>query len=333
MELEVDRWVYYAEISNMTAGETYRFIAGDNADDESYSPVKMIRAAPSSGSFSFVTGGDVGLEDYASPFLKAAATHEPLYIALGGDIAYENGMSSCYPRWDDWLDMYERDAVTPTGYTIPILTAVGNHEAGGFERPLSSLKFFSRYFVQESLNGRQPHQLPTYHAHQIANQVMVALDSEVISSAKSQVPFLNETLSAAPEGSFKTAIYHAPGYPAYRPFNQPVSKAIRDHFVPVFDRYQLAVSFENHDHVYKRTHRLKGGSLDPTGTLYVGDGAMGVHSREPPRQLPIPSDRPFLQQWQGRSFYLLVSVTDSSYNVTAINQDAMTFDTFGNSYP
>lgn len=333
MDLEVPRWVYYAEINDLLPSTSYQFVAGDLNNNQSFSDTKFVRSAPLSGPFSFISGGDVGLESFAPILLEKAASHEPLYIAIGGDIAYENAMSSCYGRWDDWFTMYEKYAVTPSGYSLPIVAAVGNHEAGGFYRPMSSLRFYTRYFVQEALNGRKPEQLPSYHAHQISNQLLIALDSEVISTAASQVPWLTSTLAAAPAGSFKTAIYHAPGYPAYRPIDEPNSKAIRDHFVPVFDEHQLAVSFENHDHVYKRTHRIKGGVSDANGTLYVGDGAMGVRSREPPHTLAIPSDRPYLQQWQGRSFYLLVNVTATEYAISAIDQTSFQFDSFNNTYP
>lgn len=333
MDLEVSRYVYYAELTGLDPETNYRFVVGDASNNKTTSTTKFIRTAPASGPFTFISGGDVGMESYAPILLKAAAAQDPLYMAIGGDISYENAIRSCYGRWDEWFSMYEKNAVTPGGYMIPIVASVGNHEAGGFDRPRSSLTFFTRYFVQESLAGRSPEKLPSYHAHQISNQLMVVLDSDVISTPASQVSWLNSTLSAAPAGSFKSAIYHAPGYPAYRAVNQHTSKNIRDYFVPVFDQHQLAVSFENHDHVYKRTHRLRGGEIYANGTLYVGDGAMGVKSREAPQVLSIPADRPYLQQWQGRSFYLLVNVNSTDYSISAIDQNNLEFDSFSNPYP
>ncbi len=38
---------------------------------------------------------------------------------------------------------------------------------------------------------------------------------------------------------------------------------------------KLKIGFENHDHGYKRTKRLKGGQEDVNGTLYIGDGCLG----------------------------------------------------------
>lgn len=42
---------------------------------------------------------------------------------------------------------------------------------------------------------------------------------------------------------------------------------------PLFEEYELTAAFENHDHTYKRTHRIRDGWWIPRGVLYLGDGA------------------------------------------------------------
>ena len=49
---------------------------------------------------------------------------------VGGDVAYENAMRSCYRCWDLWLADWEERMVTPQGYTVPMVVNVGNHDAG-----------------------------------------------------------------------------------------------------------------------------------------------------------------------------------------------------------
>ena len=34
----------------------------------------------------------------------------------------------------------------------------------------------------------------------------------------------------------------------------------------------MNVVFENHDHTFKRTKRLRGDKLSANGTIYIGDG-------------------------------------------------------------
>ena len=50
---------------------------------------------------------------------------------------------------------------------------------------------------------------------------------------------------------------------------------MRKHWSPLFDKYGLDAAFENDHHIYKRSNLIKGGKVDPSGTLYIGDGAWG----------------------------------------------------------
>jgi len=45
---------------------------------------------------------------------------------------------------------------------------------------------------------------------------------------------------------------------------------------PLFDKYGLLGAFENHAHLFKVTHKLKGNMKHINGTLYLGDGAWGA---------------------------------------------------------
>lgn len=333
MDLEVTRYVYYVELTGLTPDTTYYVRVGDGVDASTMTndPIKF-RTAPTNGDFAFIQGGDLGYSATATALINGAAQKEPLYMALGGDLAYANSMSTCYQRWDDWLNMYITNAITPTNYTVPIVASIGNHENGGFQFPMTHIKFFTRYFVQQPLAGTLPQDLPTYHVNYIANQVMLSLDSNVFASPTSQQSFINSTIGSLPTGSWKTAMYHAPAYPSYRPVTDPDSEAVRAGFVPSFDGNSLSVAFENHDHAYKRTYRLKGGNQDATGTLYVGDGAMGVSSRLSANP-GVPSNRPYLEVRYGKSFYLLMTVNATAYAGEAYDPQGNLFDSFSNSYP
>ena len=58
-------------------------------------------------------------------------------------MSYENGCIYCYPRWDRWFKYWSIYMVVAAdygngvihNYTLPIATAVGNHESGNFQRP------------------------------------------------------------------------------------------------------------------------------------------------------------------------------------------------------
>lgn len=77
---------------------------------------------------------------------KSAASYEPYFAAIGGDLTYDNGYLGCYPRVDTWLSYWQDEMVTPSGYTVPLITAIGNHEAGTFNSDLNNMKFYQHYF-------------------------------------------------------------------------------------------------------------------------------------------------------------------------------------------
>ena len=272
----------------------------------------------------------MGVTEAAVTLVKNAALLEPLYMALGGDLAYENGIRACYPRWDKFLSNWETNAITPTGYTIPIITSPGNHEAGGWEQPMKNMRFYNRYFVHEDMAGKQAWELPLHHVHYISNQVLVALDSHVIESPASQVEWLTGVLNSSAPGSLKMAMYHAPGYPSVRLMSNPESTGVRTHFVPVFDAHGLTVGLENHDHAYKRTKLLLGGVENPSGVLYIGDGAMGVK----PRTTVTLSGRDYLETVVAKQFYIHVRPRNAEnlVNFNVYDIDNNIFDSVNKTY-
>lgn len=128
--------------------------------------------------------------------LKTLSALEPLFFAIGGDIAYAryssllvallmmySGIPGCYRRWDAILDWLEEGLVTPSGYTIPVITAIGNHEAGALyaETPYQA-PFYYPYFTHEYLDllNKLPYDLPSYHAHYVgSSSAFYSLDSSM----------------------------------------------------------------------------------------------------------------------------------------------------------
>lgn len=86
------------------------------------------------------------------------------------------GMPQCWPRWDMWLSLWESIMVTPSGYTVPILMAIGNHEAS-YVLPVNKVPFFLNYFNQQSLSSIAYNAVPTerktYHTHFIGKDTVI----------------------------------------------------------------------------------------------------------------------------------------------------------------
>jgi hypothetical protein len=308
---EYPRYLYTAELNHLSPGTTYYLSAGDQANLNSFSEEIKFRTIPMDAEFSFVIGGDNGASHYVKEMFKSAASYEPYFAAIGGDLTYDNGYLGCYPRVDTWLSYWQDEMVTPSGYTVPLITAIGNHEAGTFNSDLNNMKFYQHYF--DSSNGT------FFHEHYLGNLFLMALDSEIISSAQSQVPWMTAQLSTLPSNiRFTSALYHAPLYTAEKR-ESASSVSVRESWGPVFDQYNLTVGFENHSHMYKRTKLIRGGKEDASGTLYIGDGGWGVKPDK-------PGDYWYLANAVGTRNFVHVSVGKTNITLRAVNDKGEVFD-------
>eukprot|EP01120_Amphizonella_sp_Union-15-10_P003098 TRINITY_DN13420_c0_g1_i1.p1 TRINITY_DN13420_c0_g1~~TRINITY_DN13420_c0_g1_i1.p1 ORF type:complete len:257 (+),score=37.10 TRINITY_DN13420_c0_g1_i1:109-879(+) len=238
---------------------TYYFSVGNGNDLRSYSSERKFRTGPvSDESYTFATGGDMGATSAVVELNKEIGTREVLFAAVGGDITYSDGFISCYRRWDWWINAWET-ITTPSGYIIPLIVSIGNHEAGGFGYDKKDAPYFFQYFVHFPMNSTlDPYDLPAYHTHIIgSDSVFLSLDSGVVTPVKGeQSQWLEEELNKYSYMAYKFAIYHVPLYPSIRGYDAAESKALRNAWGPIFDRYHLTIGFENHDHGYKRSHQI-----------------------------------------------------------------------------
>src|SRR5262249_806173 len=86
-------------------------------------------------------------------------------------------------------------------------------------------------------------------------------------------------------------VNHVPAYPSYRPTPDGggTGAGNRTHWVPLFQRHNVDVVLEHHDHTFKRTHPLQDGVTARDGIAYLGDGSW--RQLRAPRK---PERRPYL---------------------------------------
>lgn len=316
LEANGERDVHSALLSGLTPATTYTVTVvptGTSPGDAAAAATKKFRTGPlGKAPFGFTSGGDMGNTDEAVDMTAAAARMEPLFSIVGGDVAYDQGMRSCYRCMDQWLSDWETAMVTPTGYTVPMLIVNGNHDLGAnsmdfpFEGiypftdpkdpriPLSLIFFPEEDTTTAAAGVLPPHQRKTYHSHVVGDSLLVlGLDSGYMERFDGpQTQWIDDQL-AAHSGMIKTAVYHDPIYPVEitpghvgNP-SDPVATDARETWVPIFDRRHLSAAFENHVHSFKRTYPLTAGSCEATladgkcsetadGTVYLGDGYWGV---------------------------------------------------------
>ena len=123
-----------------------------------------------------------------------------------------------------------------------------------------------------------------WFATAIGDLTLITLDTEV-SMAGAQRDWLEGALQRGRDAKWLVASYHRPAYPAVKS-----ASGAREHWVPLFERYDVDLVCESDGHSLKRTVPIREDRVDYTGVTYVGEGGLGV-----PQRTPDP-DRWYLQE-------------------------------------
>jgi len=154
---EVNRYIYWAEVTGLVPGQAYSFIPGyyNSGNNQILSKPYKIRTVPSSGNVTFVAGGDMQNDEQGFRISEVAASYDPYFAFVGGDVAYANGNINCYRRWDYWFETWDKYMKTSEGFSIPFSLGIGNHEAGGEQMPSRADVAFYLDFFSSSLRTQR----------------------------------------------------------------------------------------------------------------------------------------------------------------------------------
>jgi len=315
--------IHSAELTRLKPGSSYQFRIGNKGVIFKFRTMPATLDAP----VRFVEGGDV-YHDNLYLLEKAnrqAALTNPMFAVLGGDIAYSADSSDgLFPeridRWFEFFAAWKETMVTPDGFLIPLIPAIGNHETtGGFGRSIRQAPFFYALFPMPGSQGYNVLDFGKYMS-------IVLLDSghtNPVFGAQSQ--WLDDVLGERVDVPYKFAVYHVPAYPCYRKFSGEHSTVIRENWVPIFEKYGLNVAFEHHDHAYKRTHPLKKGLYHPEGVVYIGDGAWGVKTPRKPHSVKVCR---YLAKSVSTNNFLVVTLDKNGCEYVALNRNGDVIDIY-----
>lgn len=276
--------VHRCELTGLKDGTEYQFQIGKAAK------VYRFRTMPkkATNTIQFVSGGDAGIDAHAVNTNILAAKQEPYFALLGGDLAYDNGKSP--ETFFKFLQNYHQHMIDPKGRLIPMLSCIGNHEVNGSykmrrDKSPHYLSVFDGLFPEK-----------TYGVVDIGDYFsLVLLDTDHLEPiAGEQTSWLEKTLADRQERPHLIVANHVPAYPSYRPIEglnggNGTGHEQRVHWCPLFERYNVDVVLEHHDHTFKRSHPLTNGLKDKNGVLYLGDGSWGK------LRIPkTPEERPYL---------------------------------------
>lgn len=274
--------VFRAELTGLTPGTEYQFRINGRG------PVHRFRTMPAkaTNSFQFVSGGDCDVNPHAVANNILAAKQDPMFVLIGGDLGYDNGTN--VDKSLRYLRNYSQHMLDSEGRLIPMVVCIGNHEVkGGYNGTRENSPFYLA--VHDGLYAER-----TFATLDFGDYLsLVLLDTGHIAPIDGeQTDWLDQALSERVERPHVIAVNHVPAYPSFRKFESDGGKAgtgelNRRHWVPLFERHNVDVVLEHHDHTFKRTHPLKDGMVNANGILYLGDGSWGkLRSPASPEQRP-----------------------------------------------
>lgn len=192
--------------------------------------------------------------------MRALLEEDPEIIGLahGGDYVSDGDDMD---DWVEWLTDHEL-TVTKDGRMLPLIPARGNHEADGEQ--------YDEIFNTPGKKGGN------FYATNIGDEFLLVNLNTNISHGGNQADFLETVLKDNKKVRWQLANYHRPAYPAVK---KPGSA--QEHWVPLFEKYNLDVALESDGHTLKRTCAIRNGKPDETGVVYIGEGGLGVKQRTP----------------------------------------------------
>lgn len=271
-------YYHHVHLQNLQPSTTYHFVI--KSDDEVSREYHFTTAPEGDESFAILYGGDsrIGREsgrstglypydhtDRQDMFRRIASLIEenPEIIALAhsGDYCLE-------AEWrytERWLNDFEL-TTTEDGRLLPIIPGRGNHDQQvGFEEMFSWPDLDNDYYFTMQLS---------------AEVALVSLNTN-ISIAGDQRAWLSEQLSELrPANRWLFVQYHQPAYGTAKSVQDGARQ--RQHWVPLFEEYNVDLVGESDHHTLKRTLPIRNGESDlENGITYIGDGGLGVPQRTP----------------------------------------------------
>lgn len=319
-------FIHRIELTRLQPNTSYRFKLACSNQTYLFRTMPLTNDQP----IRFVIGGDMYHDaiDFLKNTNKQAAKTNPHFAILGGDIAYSVGRlrsSAKVSKWIEWIQAWSADMVTPAGYSIPVVAAVGNHDVvGQFKQTPKQAKIFLDLFPRTT-------QL-TYTTLDFGSYLsLFMLDSGHASSIHGQqLHWLETALKARKLNPHRFAIYHVPAYPSIRSYHNKYSKAIRRYWVPLFEETGIQLAFEHHDHAYKRTYPLLQNKVNSKGIIYLGDGAWGV---EHPRRRRFNRKSFYIAKQEAVRHFMLVTLYPQHQHVLSISDCGQVIDELVNRIP
>ncbi|MES2307806.1 MAG: fibronectin type III domain-containing protein [Verrucomicrobiota bacterium] len=310
----IDHWVNRVDLNQLTPGSIYEFKIGDNPE------IWRFKTAPEKldESVIFAEGGDIGTDPLTViPLHRLAASWNPLFGLVGGDLAYSNG--SDVKAEIRYFKLWNSHMRSNGNRLIPMVVAIGNHEVrGGYEKSKEEAPFF--YALFDGLFSEKG----AYGVLDFGQYFsLILLDSQHTCDVRLQTQWLKSVLEQRKEVPHRVVAYHVPAYPSSRKYEDVIPHLIRTEWVPVMENAKIKMVFEHHDHSFKRSKKILQGEIHPDGITYLGNGDWG----QPPRPV-LEENRVHLEKGVQSLNVLRVTLSPENIALWAGNEKGDELDQF-----
>jgi len=308
---------YSARINNLNPNTKYVYRVGSDIQWSEWN--QFTTAESEKNPFQFVYFGDPqnSIKEHCSRVFREAYKTAPdasLWL-FAGDLVGETEDS----LWGDFF--------TAAGFVFrvtPSILVPGNHDhekifIDGKDKRLESIASIWRPHFTLPQNGITGLEETSYYVdYQGVRFVM--LNSQTM--LNEQVNWLDKLLSNNPNNWTIITLHH----PLYSVGNERDNKNTREAFLKVFDKYNVDLVLQGHDHTYARTYKLKNGvPVDEleSGTVYIV-------SVSGPKSYSVNPLNEGLMAKMGNEVQLfqVISVEGEKLSVDAFTVNGLLYDSF-----
>lgn len=251
--------LHRVRLDDLTPGTDYHYAASTDGG-RTWTQSRRFRTAAEPGAepYAFVYLGDPqnGLDEWGELIRQSQERFpQTRFYMIAGDTV-DHGTER-----DQWDQLFHE------GSTVfdeaPVMPALGNHDSHG-GHPTLYLQHFA--LADNGTDTLEPGR--TYHVT-YQDMLMVVMDSNYdLHDPEQQVEWLDRVLGES-DARWKVVLYHHPFY-ASRPGRD--NHPLRDAWGEIFDRHNVDIAFQGHDHAYMRTAPMRGHqpvAEGEHGTIYL----------------------------------------------------------------
>lgn len=249
--------LHRVRLDGLEPGTNYLYAVSSDGGD-TWTDVREFRTAAESEPYSFVYLGDPqnGLDQWGRLLRQADFLFpESRFYMIAGDLVDKGAERD---NWDEFF--HEGSPVFDESAVVP---AIGNHDSHGGHPTL--------YLQQFALPDNGTERLDPGRTYYVDYQdlLVVVMDSNYqLIEPELQADWLDRVLGGS-DARWKVVIYHHPFY-ASRPDRD--NYPLRETWGPIFDRHNVDIAFQGHDHAYMRTVPMRDhrpAAEDEHGTIYL----------------------------------------------------------------